>query len=318
MIRKQLLIAAAALLSTTAARAAGDQWTNDFSAATEKAAKEGKDLLIDFTGSDWCGWCIKLKEEVFQHEAFKEGVADDYVLVELDFPRSDEALAKLSDETKAQNQRLQQKYQVQGFPTILLTDPQGRPYAKTGYQEGGPEAYLDHLASLQKNKAARDAAFAAAEEKEGVSKAEALFEGLQEVPEDYRLHYEGVITTIKENDPEDSTGLIAAQKMQEAMMELEKRLQFAMQNQQAGRAMSLVDEFIAEYDPKGEEKQKLLAIKLNVLYNQEDFTGMEKVIDEIIAVDPDSRYGQQLSAFKESQLQELKKKAEEGKEDSKE
>lgn len=307
-LKKPLLLAATALLTTTAARAGGEGWMTDFEAAKKKAAAEGKDLFVDFTGSDWCGWCKRLNQEVFQHEPFQKGVADKYVLVELDYPRKPETLAKQSDEIKAQNAKLQQTYQIQGFPTILITDAEGRPYAKTGYREGGPEAYLTHLAELQENKKNRDAAFAKAESQKGLEKATALFEGLQAVPEDYRGLYRSVIETIKANDPDDTTGLIAATEQQEAMMELERQLQNAMRGGDSDQAVKLVDDFVKKYEPAGEEKQKLLAIKLNIHYSKDDFDAMEKVIDEIIAIDPNSRYGQQLAGFKEGQLQELKKK----------
>lgn len=303
------LIASALFATASFSFAGGEGWTNDFEAAKKQASKENKDLLIDFTGSDWCGWCIKLNEEVFKFDAFKKGVADKYVLVELDYPQGEEALAKLSDATKAQNKELQEKYQIQGFPTILLTDAEGRPYANTGYQAGGAEAYVAHLDKLREKKEARDAAFKKAEKLKGMAKAKTLFEGLQEVPEDYHVHYEGVIRTIKENDPDDSTGLIASQERAKAMIDLERKLQVAMGNKDVAEAMKLVDEFVSTHKPEGEEKQKLLAIKLNFLFSEEDYEGMETIIDEIIAIDPDSSYGKQLSGFKSGQLQELKKKA---------
>ena len=95
----------------------------------KQAAESNKDLLIDFTGSDWCGWCIKLHKEVFSQDAFKEGVKDKFVLVEIDFPKDK---SKLSEETQKQNEELGEKYAVQGYPTILLTrcrrgDPMRRP-----------------------------------------------------------------------------------------------------------------------------------------------------------------------------------------------
>ena len=67
--------------------AAGEGWTNDFEAAKTKAKKEGKHLLLDFTGSDWCGFCIRLHGEVFSKEVFRKEVPKHFVLVELDFPR---------------------------------------------------------------------------------------------------------------------------------------------------------------------------------------------------------------------------------------
>jgi thioredoxin-related protein len=132
----------AALVATPAGLLAAEApWTADFAAAKKEAAASDKDLLIDFTGSDWCGWCIKLTKEVFSHDEFKEGVKDKFVLVELDFPQDK---SKLPEETQKQNEKLGAEYAVQGYPTILLTDAEGRPYAATGYQKGGPEAYLKH------------------------------------------------------------------------------------------------------------------------------------------------------------------------------
>ena len=302
-MKKASLILSAALLSTTFSYAGGEGWMHDFEAAKKKAAAEKKDLIIDFTGSDWCGWCIKLNDEVFQHDPFKKGVADNYVLVELDFPKDK---SKLTAETIAQNKELQQKYQVQGFPTILLTDAEGRPYAKTGYQKGGPEAFVKHLADLQKSKTARDSGFAKAKSAKGIEKAKALFAGLQEVPEDYRGHYGSVISEITANDPKDETGLLAAQKAQDAMMALEKKLQVAMQAKDSTKALAHVDEFVVEHKPTGEKKQEVLMIKLNILFGEKDYDALEKAVNEVIDVDPKSDIGKQMTSFRDTRLQQLK------------
>lgn len=308
-MKRILTITAVSLFSLASASALAEGWTNDFEAAKKTATDKGKDLLLNFTGSDWCGWCVKLKDEVLSDQGFRENVADHFVLVELDFPRSVEGLAKLSNETQEQNQKLQQVYQVQGFPTILLTDAEGRPYARTGYLKGGPEKYLANLEALLNNRKKRDAAFAEAEEKSGSAKALALFAGLQEVPKaDWRF-YKEIVETIKANDPEDVTGLNAAEKLEMALLELEKRLQFAMQNRQPARALELIDEFLEGQDLEGEKKQKLLATKLNILNATQNYEGMEMVIDQIIAIDPESNYAEQLSLFKETKLQEFKEKA---------
>ena len=82
-----------------------------------------------------------MDKEVFSQEAFKEFAADNLVLVELDFPRSKE----LSEDLKAQNKALSEKYGIRGFPTILVLSPEGELIEKTGYQRGGPEAYVAHI-----------------------------------------------------------------------------------------------------------------------------------------------------------------------------
>ena len=86
-MKKTMLASLLLALTVSLSTAAGEGWMTDFEAAKQKAAAENKDLLVDFTGSDWCGWCIKLVDEVFKHDAFKQGAADNFVLVELDFPQ---------------------------------------------------------------------------------------------------------------------------------------------------------------------------------------------------------------------------------------
>lgn len=125
--------------------AAAPTWLTDLDEAKKVAAKEKKDILVDFTGSDWCGWCIKLKKEVFDLPAF-EAATKKFVLVELDFPNK----KPQSDEVKAKNRAAQKTYGITGFPTILLMDAQGEVYARTGYQAGGPEKYVAHLQELSK------------------------------------------------------------------------------------------------------------------------------------------------------------------------
>ncbi len=126
--------------------AAESIWTSDFEAAKAKAKADKKLLLVDFTGSDWCGWCIRLRNEVFEKEEFIKNAPKQFVLVELDFPRQKELPEKL----KLQNEKLARQYKVRGFPTVLVLDPEGDVIARTGYRPGGAEEYLNHLAEFVK------------------------------------------------------------------------------------------------------------------------------------------------------------------------
>lgn len=147
MKRLKLLLAVLTLSSLTAL-AGGDQWLTDLEEAKKIAAKEGKSILIDFTGSDWCHWCIKLKKEVFGLDEFTAEASKQFVLVELDFPRKSDQ----SEETKKRNKALAKKYEVRGFPTVLLTDAEGKPFGRTGYRDGGVGPYLKHLKKLRDQK----------------------------------------------------------------------------------------------------------------------------------------------------------------------
>lgn len=118
-------------------------WNGNLEKAIEQANKENKTVLVNFTGSDWCIWCKKLSAEVFQQKEFEEYAKKSLVLVMLDFPKDIEQ----TQETKEYNNKLAQKYGIQGFPTILLIDGQGKLIAQTGYQPGGAAKYVEHIKS---------------------------------------------------------------------------------------------------------------------------------------------------------------------------
>jgi thioredoxin-related protein len=137
---------AALAAAPLAAAPGGDNWYADFDEALAAAKEQQKDLLVDFTGSDWCGWCKRLDAEVFSHDAFLEGVADEFILVALDFPNAPEIKAKVPNPER--NAELRDLWGIRGYPTILLVDTDSNPFAQTGYRQGGPEAYLTHLGEI--------------------------------------------------------------------------------------------------------------------------------------------------------------------------
>jgi protein disulfide-isomerase len=118
-------------------------WENNLDQAIQQAKKENKAVLVNFTGSDWCIWCKRLSSEVFQQKEFKNYADENLVLVMLDFPKD----KPQSAETQSYNQNLAQKYGIQGFPTILIFDSQGKLAGQTGYLPGGPEKYIENIKS---------------------------------------------------------------------------------------------------------------------------------------------------------------------------
>lgn len=116
-------------------------WHTNLEKAIEVAGKENKPILMQFSGSDWCKWCIKLNEEVMFTKEFADYAKDNIVLINFDYPRS----IPQSDATKAYNQEMLNKYGVRGFPTVLLLDKTGKVVKQTGYQSGGPLAYIAHI-----------------------------------------------------------------------------------------------------------------------------------------------------------------------------
>jgi protein disulfide-isomerase len=121
-------------------------WLTSYDQAQKEAQSKRKLLLMDFTGSDWCGWCIMLDKEVFSKPEFKEYASKNLVLLELDFPRR----KKMPPETVAQNERLAMKYGIQGFPTVVVFDSDGKPLGALGYEQGGPQVFIAKLEKLRK------------------------------------------------------------------------------------------------------------------------------------------------------------------------
>lgn len=140
-------VAASVLLDGEFARAEST-WLNDYKKAQEEAKTSHKLLLLNFTGSDWCGWCIKFDKEVLSQSPFKDYARSNLVLVELDFPRA----KSQSPEVRKQNRDLAQQYEVVGFPTIVVLNSDGQKlWEYDGYFPGGAEAFVAELQKLPKS-----------------------------------------------------------------------------------------------------------------------------------------------------------------------
>ncbi len=122
-------------------------WQTDFDTALSEAAKLKRPVLLNFTGSDWCTYCIEMEKDTFSQAAFKDFADKNLVLVELDFPNR----KMQSDQVIQQNQYLQQRFGVEGFPTFILMSYDGKVMARhAGYLPGGPEGFIEWIQSVEK------------------------------------------------------------------------------------------------------------------------------------------------------------------------
>ena len=121
------------------------EWRTDLATAANDAKTSQKLLLLDFSGSDWCGWCKKLDAEVFATQAFQNFAASNLVCIQADFPR----LTKQTPELQAQNERLMNYFQVEGFPTLLVFNSDAELIGQLSYQPGGPEAFIQALQQIR-------------------------------------------------------------------------------------------------------------------------------------------------------------------------
>ncbi|MFH1999003.1 MAG: thioredoxin family protein [Planctomycetota bacterium] len=256
-------------------------WMNDFDEALALAETSGKDLLVDFSGSDWCKWCIKLDEEVFSKPEFVESAAKEYILVVLDFPQGEELQAKIKNPER--NKELVKKFNIRGYPTVLLVDKSGHAYAKTGYREGGPELYIDHLKKLKTDSAEIKAMIGRVTSQTGEARAKELsglfdyfssFEqkGL-EFQENFAIAFPEVNDLMKEAftlDADNKKGL----KLKAAQYLL---------GQENGFEEAL--KVIKELDPKNElgECEKALQAEVVARMNEKDAKGAIALIEAFTA-----------------------------------
>ncbi len=118
------------------------EWLTNYEQAVNKAQATSKPMLLFFTGSDWCGWCNKLEEEVFDSPSFSEAVGDKFIFLKLDFPRE----KPIAPAIKEQNRQLRNQFDIRNYPTIIIFDAKNqRKIGTTGYRPGGGKQYSDHL-----------------------------------------------------------------------------------------------------------------------------------------------------------------------------
>jgi thioredoxin-related protein len=147
-IRPVFFAAALALAAVTCNASGEGNWLTDFKAAQAEANTSHKNILMDFTGSDWCPVCIQMTKTVLDTKEFEKYADENLVLMKVDFP----AKAQLPQKEQDQNSDLQKKYASEGFlPTYVLVDKDGNVLGRQiGLVEGGPSAFITKLESMKK------------------------------------------------------------------------------------------------------------------------------------------------------------------------
>ena len=144
-MRKLLLLFALAISNF----AASQEWQTNFEEAKKIATEQDKNVVIVFSGSDWCAPCIKLDKNIWQSEAFKKEAAAEWVLVKANFPRK--KANELPKEQTEHNRKLAEKYNMEGsFPLVVVLDKNGKVLGKMGFKNVSPEEYIKMIHALEK------------------------------------------------------------------------------------------------------------------------------------------------------------------------
>lgn len=269
-----------------------DRWVADFDQAAEIAKKEGKDLLVDFTGSDWCIWCQRLHSEVFAFDSFLDAAEKAYVLVALDYPRSEEAKKKVPN--PARNQELVKKYEIQGYPTVLLMTPDGEVFGKTGYREGGPDKYVEHVNSITTSGKKAMVEVAALTKDYGAAKGPAQAKMLekaidllaaQEEDSPFSSKLAPIVRDAFKADPDNKKGLKL--KAVEALLK-------------TGQTDEATNGAAKALDPKNERGllERVVAGQVTTIRSKEAIAPWLKQVDDLLAVGKfkDAKLGKQVLA----------------------
>lgn len=274
------IVTGVVLAACVAPAFAAVEWMTDMEAAKAKAAAEKKAILVDFTGSDWCGWCIRIRKEIFDKPRFEEYIKDKFVPVEIDLPQN----PNFDPELRKRNEALSAAYAVKGFPTIMVTDSRG---AVTGGFVGGildparVESILDAgYANAQKLDAAQGM--------QGEARAKVLAEVYRSLAEDLQESAKPMLEEISALDPNDTTGMGEIVKVRQQMEAFARNLGAC---KEPAEMRKVVDDALATAYPKN--RPVILQAKCQVLMalaeTEEDVLAVRDAMLELVGDDAKRR-----------------------------
>ena len=298
MIRQILPIIAAACMAPCLA---AEGWLTDMDAARKEAAERKKNLMIEFTGSDWCAPCMQLRANVLTKPDFQQEARKNFVLLELDYPRR----KKQSAEVKAANRKLAEQYGVTSFPTIVFADASGKPFG--GFVGGRPrEDVMKAMQDALKNKEALQMVEAeVAKASTDEARAVALMEVFKLAPRDYVDNFYGdVKAEIKKLDKDDKSGLkaadIRAARLQKERKDVQDYLAGKMTaNTTPAEALQVVKSYPNRDKLLPETQQELLMMEFGTFLNSTgDVDGAVLILDKVAELKPGTEAGQQAPRIK--------------------
>lgn len=226
------------------APALGAEWMTDFEAAKARAAAENKAILVNFTGSDWCGYCMRMKRNVLDKQEFLDYTRDKFVLLEVDLPRR-----KQVPEAEMEKRRnLCRQYEVSGFPAFVCLSATGEVLG--GWVGAMPDVV--GTTTVLDGVLIRRQMLDAARQLQGVERARALMGVYQTFPKNFKMAAAALRKEIHDCDPDDTTGLKDQATADAQMLELMAQLNACHRDYQ--RQTEIFDEFIARAHPRNLER----------------------------------------------------------------
>ena len=275
---------------------AGEGWLVSFEKAKAQAAKEGKPILMEFTGSDWCPPCKALHKNVLVKDVFKKEMPKHYILLKLDNPRDK---SKQTPEEIEQYKKLSKEYKVTGVPSIFLADAEGKPFfKKSGYSNQPADVWVKDMVA----KTAIPEALEEAKAAKGLERAKLLDKALGLMGSDATAQRKDDITEIIKLDSDNKAGLKAKYEGILTATEIKDSLQAIMRGNRGAKTEDMVvkiDELIKEKSPKGEALQEVLFMKSNLYFRAKKMKEAETLLREAMKIAPDSKTGKRIPGILE-------------------
>lgn len=287
MFKNTLFVAALAALVAPAFAA---EWMSDFDAAKAKAAQENKAILADFTGSDWCGWCIRLRQAVLDTPAFEAYAKDKFVLAEIDIPQA----PKLSPEQMEKNRRLCEQYGIQGFPTVLVLDATGNVMGGFSGGKTSLQAVQEPLdKGLENIKLSQLAAT-----QQGEEKLQTLVKIYNNFPASLKDSAAGIRDTILALDTANTSGLRDTLLAEQQKNQFAKELATAQSPEQA---LAMLERMKGEVLPanRAELLMQLFTLKMECANSVADILAAKAILLEVAEAMPEKKNAIQAAAEKQ-------------------
>ncbi len=284
-------VALAAVIFTLAGNAFAEEgWLVSFEKAKEQAAKEGKPILMEFTGSDWCPPCKALHKNVLVKDVFKKEMPKHFILLKLDNPKDK---SKQTEDEKEQYKKLSKEYKVSGVPSIFLVDAGGKPFfKKVGYSNQPAGDWVKDMVA----KTAIPDALEDANGAKGLERAKLLDKALGLMGSDAANQRKEDINEIITLDSKNKAGLKAKYEGVLVATEIKDSLQAIMRDRGAkpDDKIAKVDKIIKDKSPKGEALQEVLFMKSNLYFQAKKMDKAEALLRQAMKIAPDSKTGKRI------------------------
>ncbi len=282
------------------------KWGTDYQQSVNLAKENGKDVLLVFTAGDDIKICKVFDNDILNQPAFTDLMSTKFELVRLEYPTNDKEQPL---NLKVQNNLLKRAYRISGYPVILATDTEGRPFGMNGFQPVKPDEYAGMMITMADTKAMRDEKFAQAAAATGVEKAKIMAEAIPQLPGNLMgRYYRPQMQVVIDNDPKNETGMAETFRRVLADVDYSQKMESLGQDVQWGKMIELTEQYIADNKLEGVDKQKALLNKFAVQQRQKNLPGAIETLIQVKDIDEESPFGKQaikvLESLRAQKLQE--------------